>query len=72
MKIEMTEGRIYLLVDDNADGLSRDVENSASGSVVDLVGHTFLDGTITLDVDDVSLKSTVRIWITSSRCFTLW
>jgi hypothetical protein len=33
--------------------------------VVDLVGHTLLDGTITLDVDDVSLKTFVTIRVLS-------
>jgi len=50
---------MYLLVDDNTDGLSRNVEHSTGGSVVDLVRHTLLEGTITLDVDDVSLKTSV-------------
>ena len=46
----------YTLVDDDTDGTAGNVENAASGTVVNLVWHTLLDGTITLDVDDISLN----------------
>ena len=46
---------IYLLVDDDTDGSLGNVENTSSGTVVDLVWHTLLESTITLDIDDISL-----------------
>ena len=45
----------YSLVDDDADGSLGNIENTASSTVVDLVWHTLLESTITLDIDDVSL-----------------
>ena len=47
--------RTYLLVDNNTDGSLGDIENTASGTMVDLVWHTLLEGTITFDIDDISL-----------------
>jgi len=44
-----------LLVDDDTDGSLGNVENTSSGTVVDLVWHTLLESTITLDIDDISL-----------------
>ena len=43
------------LVADDTDGVLGDVENSASLSVVELVGHTSLDGTVSDDVNVVAL-----------------
>ena len=54
--INSTFSYTYALVDDDTDSTAGYVENAASGTVVDLVWHTLLDGTITLDVDDISLN----------------
>ena len=45
----------YSLVDDDTDGSLGNIENTASSTVVDLVWHTLLESTITLDIDDISL-----------------
>jgi len=42
------------LVDDNTDSGLGDVVDNTSLSVVDLMGHTLLDGTVTLDIDDIT------------------
>merc|ERR1711978_540948 len=41
-------------VDDNTNGVWRDVVHSTGLTVVDLVRHTSSDGTVTFDVDDVT------------------
>ena len=46
---------IYLLVDDDTDGSLGNIENTSGSTVVDLVWHTLLESTITLDIDDISL-----------------
>lgn len=43
-----------LLVDDDTDSRLGDVVDDTSLSVVDLEGHTLLDGTVRLNVDDIS------------------
>ena len=43
-----------LLIYDDSDCSGVDVENSASSAVVEFIGHTFVDGSIDDDVDDVS------------------
>jgi len=50
-----------LLVDDDTDGSLGNVENTSSGTVVDLVWHTLLESTITLDIDDISLSVTGEV-----------
>merc|ERR1711970_1419077 len=51
------------LVDNDTNGTFGDVENAASGTMVHFVGHPLLDGTIALDVDDITLAvaSEVRL-----------
>lgn len=43
-----------LFVDYDSDGSGVDVEDAACASVVVFVGHTFVDGSINDDIDDVS------------------
>ena len=45
----------YSLVDDDTDGSLGNIENTSGSTVVDLVWHTLLESTITLDIDDISL-----------------
>ena len=62
------------LVDDNTEGVLGDIENDASLSVVVLVGHTLLDGTVGNDINVISLsvagKETVHGGnsVSSERC----
>merc|ERR1719378_1219737 len=49
------------LVNNDTDGTAGDVENASSGSVVDLVGHTLLDGTVAFDVDDIALAVASKV-----------
>lgn len=42
------------LVNDDAEGTLRDVEDNTSLAMVELVGHTLLDGTIGLDIDQIT------------------
>ena len=46
---------VNTLVDDNTDGVAVHIEDAAGLSVVELVGHTSLDFTISDDVDNVAL-----------------
>lgn len=46
--------RCYLLVNLDADGALGDVPDLASAAVVELVGHSLVDGAINLDVDVVA------------------
>ena len=48
--------KTYTLVDDDTNGTAGDVENAASGTVVDFVWHTLLNGTITFDIDNITLE----------------
>jgi len=57
------------LVHDDTDGVLGDVVNSASLTVVALVWHTLLDGTITLDVYDIA--SLVDVHVGSQTWHTL-
>ena len=43
-----------LLVDDDSNGSGVDVEDSSSSAVVVLVGHTFMNGSIDNNVNDIS------------------
>lgn len=43
-----------LFVDDDSDGARIDVEDSACASVVELIGHAFVDGSVNDNVDDVT------------------
>lgn len=43
-----------LFLDDNTDGSWVDIEDLSSSSVVDVVRHTFVDGSVYDDVDVVS------------------
>ena len=43
-----------LLVDDDTQSSGVDVEDCSSSAVVIFVGHAFVDGTITDDIDDIS------------------
>ena len=44
------------LVDDHTEGMCVDVEHTTSLSVVELVGHALVNGTISNDVDELSLS----------------
>jgi len=57
------------LVHNNTDGVLGDVVDSSSLSVVAFVWHTLLDGTITLDVNDVA--SFVHVHVGSKTWHTL-
>ena len=42
------------LVDDDTDGTASDVPDGTSLTVVELVGHTLVESTITLDINDIT------------------
>ncbi len=44
-----------LLVDDYTDGVLSDIENAAGLSVIELVGHALVNGTVSNDINEVSL-----------------
>jgi len=44
-----------LLVDDNSDGVLSDIEHAAGLTVVELVGHALVDGTVSNDVYKIVL-----------------
>lgn len=52
---------LHLLVDDDTDGRLGNVVNNAGLSVVDLVWHTLLDGTVGDDVNDISDPVSIKI-----------
>ncbi len=58
-----------LLVDDDTDSGFRDVVHNAGLSVVDLVWHTLLNGTVGLDVDDIT--HAVGLHVSAERDHTL-
>jgi hypothetical protein len=55
------DATIVLFVDDDTNGSSGNVEDASGGSVVDFVRHSLLDGTVTLDIDDVALAVTGEV-----------
>ena len=57
MGLELNFFYTYALVDDDTDSTAGYVENAASGTVVDLVWHTLLDGTVTFDIDNITLET---------------
>merc|ERR1712203_1034865 len=44
----------YPLVDDDTKGMFRNVENTSSLAMIGLVGHTLLEGSVTLNIDDIT------------------
>jgi len=44
----------HLLVDDDTDSSGVNVEDSASSSVIEAVGHAFMDSTINQDINVVT------------------
>lgn len=44
----------HTLVDDDTNGVSSDVEHATCFAVIESMGHTFLNSTISFDVDDVT------------------
>lgn len=44
-----------LLVDDNSDGVLGDIEHTAGLTVVELVGHTLVDASVSNNVNEVAL-----------------
>lgn len=57
------------LVDNDTDGVLGDVVDSTGFTVVDLMWHTLLDGTVTFDIDDVA--SFVDVHVGSETWHTL-
>ena len=64
---------IDVLVDDNTAGVCGDVENSTGLSVVELVWHTLMDGTVGNDINvvsDLELDEVSGQW--SSSMLLVW
>lgn len=49
-------------IDNYTDSMLSNIEDSTSFAVVNFVGHTFLNGTITFDVDDITSFVDVHVF----------
>ena len=49
------DGASHLFVDDDSDGMLVHIENLSSLSVVELVGHTLMNATVSNDINEIAL-----------------
>ena len=67
------DSSIVVFVDDNTDGMGSDVEDTSGLTVVELMWHTLVDGTVNDDIDVVTNfvhEEILREW--SSSMLLVW
>merc|ERR1719337_620294 len=58
---------IVLFVDNNTNSTSGHIKNASGCSMVDLVWHTLLDGTVTFNIDDITLSVACHVGLESDN-----